>query len=48
MDALKKSVGGGAVETPTTAKKKPEPTTKTPAAKKGISLVKASAKRKSA
>jgi len=48
MDALKKSVGGGGAETPSTAKKKPAATAKTPAAKKGISLVKASTKRKSA
>jgi DNA end-binding protein Ku len=48
MDALKKSVGGGAVAS--AGKKKPsasEKTEKAPAAKKGISLVKAS-KRKSA
>jgi DNA end-binding protein Ku len=49
MDALKKSVGDGAAAA-STAKKKPsasEKTEKAPAAKKGISLVKAS-KRKSA
>jgi DNA end-binding protein Ku len=43
MDALKKSVGGGAAEEPSTAKKKPAAS-----AKKGISLVKSSTKRKSA
>jgi DNA end-binding protein Ku len=48
MDALKKSVGGGAAEEPSTAKKKPAASAKTPAAKKGISLVKSSTKRKSA
>ena len=50
MDALKKSVGGGAAaEAPSTAKKKPAAATKTAAAKKeGISLVKSASKRKSA
>ena len=51
MDALKKSVGGGASEEPNTARKKPAASKaegQKPAAKKGISLVGSASKRKSA